>query len=82
MKPHEIKQLNDRIKIMDRSAKQAVRWLERNPNSHYTHSVLNVFRAWNKEQEQFWGDVFNNLRQQETINEMKEKQISLTGTEA
>ena len=74
MTPHEVKQLNDRVKIMNRSAKQAISWIEHNPNSHYTHSVLNVFRTWNKEQEQFWADVFNNLRQQETINQMKEEQ--------
>ena len=74
MKSHEIKQLNDHVKVMDRSAKQAVEWIQRNPNVNYTHSVLNVFRTWNREQEQFWADVFNKLRQQETVNAIKEEQ--------
>ena len=73
MKHHEINQLNDHVKVMDRSAKQAIEWIQRNPNSNYTHSVLNVFRTWNREQEQFWADVFNKIRQQETINAIKEE---------
>ena len=73
MKTHKVQQLKDRTKRMDRAAKNAVEWLELNPNPHYTHSVLNVFRTWNQEQERFWADVFNNLRQQETINAMKEE---------